>query len=323
MKTIQRAALLLLCALLLASAVLASGTIDLSKKASLTIHAEHGKTAIVGMEFQAYRISTVAQDGTLTVTTAYTSYADELDIRGKDDVAWQELAEKLERFIILNNKLTPQAKAKSDKTGVAKFSDLPLGLYLIIAQGVEQGNYVYTTAPFFVLLPEETEKDTWSYSVAANAKTEQNKLTTDLSVLKIWKDSCHESQRPKSITISLLRDGKVYETITLPQNGRWKYTWENLDTNHKWTVTEQQPGGYATPVITQEGYAFTITNTCNKTDSPSNPSNPSNPGNPSTPTTPNLPQTGQLRWPVPVLACAGVLLILIGLLRWKGRSYEA
>lgn len=311
MKLIKRTALFFLCALLLTSAVLAAGSIDLNQRADLTILAQHGKTAIVGMEFQAYRVSTVSEDGTLTVTAPFAAYADELDIRGRDDVAWQELAQKLERVVILNSKLSPEAKAKSDKNGTASFKQLPLGLYLIVAQGVEQGSYVYSTAPFFVLLPEETEQNTWSYAVTANAKTEQNALTIDLSVLKFWKDSCHESQRPKSITVSLLCDGKVYDTITLPQNGRWKYTWENLDANHKWTVSEQQPSGYAVPVITQEGYAFTITNTCNKTDSPT------------TPTTPDLPQTGQLRWPIPVLACVGAGLILVGLLCRRGRKHEA
>jgi len=34
-----------------------------------------------------------------------------------------------------------------------------------------------------------------------------------------------------------------------------------------------------------------------------------------TPTPPSLPQTGQLWWPVPVLAAAGLFCLVLGLLR--------
>ena len=47
-------------------------------------------------------------------------------------------------------------------------------------------------------------------------------------------------------------------------------------------------------------------------DNPVSPENPDNPVSPSNPDKPVLPQTGQLNWPVPVLACSGVLLFAIG-----------
>ena len=47
-------------------------------------------------------------------------------------------------------------------------------------------------------------------------------------------------------------------------------------------------------------------------DTPVSPENPDNPVSPSNPDKPVLPQTGQLNWPVPVLACSGVLLSAVG-----------
>ena len=47
-------------------------------------------------------------------------------------------------------------------------------------------------------------------------------------------------------------------------------------------------------------------------DNPVSPDNPDNPVSPSNPDKPVLPQTGQLNWPVPVLACSGVLLFAVG-----------
>ena len=47
-------------------------------------------------------------------------------------------------------------------------------------------------------------------------------------------------------------------------------------------------------------------------DFPEQPDTPDNPVSPDSPDKPVLPQTGQLNWPVPVLACSGVLLFAIG-----------
>lgn len=52
---------------------------------------------------------------------------------------------------------------------------------------------------------------------------------------------------------------------------------------------------------------------------PTNPSNPNKPSNPSKPDVPKLPQTGQLNWPVPVLAAGGLCLLLLGRVLWGGK----
>lgn len=50
------------------------------------------------------------------------------------------------------------------------------------------------------------------------------------------------------------------------------------------------------------------------------PTEPSNPPTEPDPPTPSLPQTGQLNWPIPVMAIAGVLLIMIGLILCVNRK---
>ena len=102
----------------------------------------------------------------------------------------------------------------------------------------------------------------------------------------------------------------MYDTITLPQNGAWKYTWQDLDTNHVWTVTETKLPGYQEPAVQQEGNTFIVTNTCSK------------PGTPVEPGKPILPQTGQLWWPVPALLAAGLLFVVIGLICRRGERHE-
>ena len=291
--------------------VLATGSIDLNHAHSLTVTAAYAQKPISGMKFDAYLISTVDECGELTVTERYRNFADDLDIRGKNDEAWRQMARVLAREISLDTNLKPSRSAVTDADGVAKFADIPMGLYLIVGSGVEKDGYVYSTTPFFVMLPEQDmSSNTWNYHVVANAKPGREPVRADFEVIKIWKDDCHKDRRPKSITINLICDGGVYDTITLPHNGTWSYTWKNLETNHQWTVTEKKEQGYKDPDIQQEGNTFIVTNTCSK------PTTPTQPGKPT------LPQTGQLWWPVPVLIAAGLLFVVIGLVRRRGTIDE-
>ena len=296
---------------------LAAGSIDLNRDASLTITEKYGETPLSGVRFDLYLVSTVDETGELTPVSAFEKYAAELDIRGQNDSAWQALAEKLERELLLGNlgRLIPADFAVTGEQGSASFPSpgrkLTLGLYLVPGTRTEKEGYVYSTAPFFVLLPAlDKESNSWNYAPAAMAKPGKSPVLVDFEVIKIWRDDCHKDQRPQSITISLLCDGKVDDTITLPYNGAWKYTWHDLDVNHKWTVTETRLPGYQEPEVQQVGNSFIVTNTCSK------------PGTPVEPGKPILPQTGQLWWPVPALLAAGLLFVVVGLIRRRGARHE-
>lgn len=308
----------LLSAALFPMQALAAGSIDLNRDASLTITEKYGETPLSGVRFDLYLVSTVDETGELTPVSAFEKYAAELDIRGQNDSAWKALAEKLERELLLGNLglLIPADSAVTGEQGMASFPSpgrkLTLGLYLVPGTRIEKEGYVYSTAPFFVLLPElDKESNSWNYAPEAMAKPGQSPVLVDYEVIKIWRDDCHKDQRPQSITIQLLCDGKVDDTVTLPHNGSWKYTWHDLDVNHKWTVTETRLPGYQEPEVQQVGNTFIVTNTCSK------------PGTPVEPGKPILPQTGQLWWPVPVLLAAGLLFVVIGLIRRRGTRHES
>ena len=85
----------------------------------------------------------------------------------------------------------------------------------------------------------------------------------DLRVLKVWLgDGGDTTLRPDSITVDLLRDGEVYDTVELSSATNWRYDWSKLETKYDWQVLEhvESGSGYAVSVST-DGVTQTITNT--------------------------------------------------------------
>jgi len=112
----------------------------------------------------------------------------------------------------------------------------------------------------------------------------------DITVQKAWddEDNKHED-RPDSVTVTLYKDGTVFEKITLDAENNWRHSWNDLDGKASWSLIETGiPKGY-TPSYSAAGGNVTITNTR------------------------ALIQTGQLNWPIPVLGSLGAVLIVFGI----------
>ncbi|MBQ9941867.1 MAG: Cna B-type domain-containing protein, partial [Christensenellaceae bacterium] len=82
----------------------------------------------------------------------------------------------------------------------------------------------------------------------------------DVTVTKEWAGD-DEAERPASVKVALQKNGEIYEEVELSAENEWTYTWEDLDGNFTWTVTEVEiPEGY-TAEVTGENGVYTITNT--------------------------------------------------------------
>ena len=103
-------------------------------------------------------------------------------------------------------------------------------------------------------------------------------IYTEVSVIKIWKDSNDAlKKRPKTVTVTLLADGKTADvdpaTITLSEDGGWSYTWKELpayDGARKivYTVKETEVKDYTTVLSGDAETGFVITNTVDEPDEP-------------------------------------------------------
>lgn len=325
--TRRKRTLVLLAAVLclLTSVAQAAGSIDLSRKPTLTLTYRDGKTALSGAKFSICRVADADETGELTVRSEFDEF--DLDIRGKNDRRWREMAQTLESYV-LRRELTPADSGKTDKTGMLTFptqgKTLAAGLYLVIGERHTQDGNDYDAEPFFVLLPtQDLENNEWVYDVSANVKFGKTPVPDDgdtvtRKVLKVWDDDGAEDSRPQEITVELLRNGKVYDTVKLSEKNNWRYTWLDLDADARWSVTEKTVSGY-TVSITREGITFVVTNTKkpDRTDTPDTPVKPSNPSKPSSPAKPTLPQTGAVWWHVEALALSGLVFLILGALDRK------
>lgn len=296
----------------------AARMIDLNKEVNLTISYQDGGVPLADAPFAVYQVAVTDKYGELTVTEPFDRL--NVDINGKNEDEWRALSSTLEGYV-LRDQPAPADSGKTDKNGILKFpaagKKLTPGLYLVLGQRHIQGKYRYDAAPFMVMLPaRDRNENVWVYDAEVYPKHEAdvipekpNRITR--KVLKIWKDTGNESRRPKKITVQLLRDGELFDTIVLNAENNWRYIWKELDDSFRWTVVEKEVKDY-TAEVTQEGVTYVVTNTYTGEVPDKN----------VTPGKPNLPQTGQLWWPVAELLCGGLLFIIIGLMQRRGDKNE-
>ena len=309
MKIYRRIISVLLAMQLLSTAAYAAGIIDLDRDVRLTVSYQDGNTPLAGAGFSIYLVAAADESGELT-TDAFKQF--NVDIRGKNDEAWKALASTLEGYV-LRDDIAPTDSGKTNAEGYLYFPTggrLTPGLYLVLGQRHIQDGLRYDPMPFMVMLPtQDTQTGDWLYEVIVDPKHESSEVPDTPSavtrkVLKVWDDEAG-SDRPAEVVVQLLRDGEVYDTVTLNAENNWRYTWSDLDDSYTWTVVEEECKGY-TVSVERDGITFVVTNT-RVTPLPT-------PPGPTDPAKPSLPQTGQVWWPVPVLLMCGLLFIIIGLI---------
>lgn len=272
---------LCMAALLLAACVLTVSAEEFDPgragSISVTLTEQSGEAPIVGAELSVYYIATVGINTDGNLNYIYTEEFVDADI-AIDDPA---LESKLDVYFSENDAVA--IELITDTEGKASCENLPLGLYFVRQTGAVEG-YAPCT-PFLVTVPVETEAG-YEYAVNASPKTEVAKLTA-ITIKKVWNTDA-STKAAESVTVELLRNGAVVQTATLNEGNKWLVTYTDMPESDGYTVREVDvPKGF-TATYKQKDYVFTVTNTS------------------------TLIQTGQLVWPIPVLAFVGVLLIGMG-----------
>lgn len=311
--------ILLMAVSILPMSVFAAGPIKTDTVCSMTVDYKYESTPIPGANFQIYKIADVDAYVQFTLTSKFEKYPVRLEDNTEE--SWNTLALTMKGYVQADN-IAPDYTATTDANGKFTLNDLTTGLYLFVGDKCVVDDYTYTTAPFIVCVPNrDATTDEWIYDVTVVPKPTREKNpeepvdeTVTRKVLKVWDDKGHVSKRPKEIVVQLLKDGEVYDTVTLNAANNWRYAWEELPaynedgTRIEWTVVEKDVSGY-TVKIEQSGVTFVITNTYEPPTTTPTETKP-----------PKLPQTGLMWWPVPLLALLGFAFIGIGILRRRSQK---
>lgn len=179
---------------------------------------------------------------------------------------------------------------KISEQGIVSFDALPLGLYLVVQTENSKGYEAINS--FLVSLPMADESG-WLYTVDATPKVGA---------------PTQEVTPPEPETPSTPSEpGKPSEP-------------EKPSEPDKPTQpgTPDEPDNPDMPVDPNDPNRPVSPGTPDNPVNPGNPDNPVAPGTPDNPVAPGrpdgnaLPQSGQLNWPIPFMACSGVLLFAVG-----------
>ena len=251
---------------------------DLTGSISVTLTDKKQNEAIVGAELSLYYVATVIMDENGNLIYDYTNDFKQLDCAIND----MKLATKLDVYVSQHS--IPSTKITTNIDGTALCNNLPLGLYFVKQTNTVEGFAPCT--PFLVTVPNEKDGE-YLYDVNASPKTEVAKVVS-ITIKKVW-NTDKSTEAADSVTVQLLKNGNVVKTAILNAQNNWQITYTDMPESDTYSIKEVNiPKGF-TATYKQEGYIFTVTNTS------------------------TLIQTGQLMWPIPVLAGGGMILIAVGI----------
>ena len=287
-----------LCALCLALLLLAAFPLTAAAQGfdpdqlgsiSVTLASGGGESAMAGAELSVYHVADVELNPEGKLVYLYTEAFAQCGV----PLDGADLALRLDAYVAEHP--VEHRTIVTDAQGNAVCQNLPLGLYLIRQAGAVEG--FAPCAPFLVTVPFVME-DGYDYHVDASPKTDVARLI-DLTIRKVWNADDPDSI-PRSVTVQLFRGQTLVDTVVLNGENDWRVTFRDLPESDAYRVEEVDvPEGFLA-TYSRNGYTFTVTNTS------------------------SLPQTGQLIWPIPVFAMAGIVLILVGfaILRKSGNRDE-
>ena len=269
--------------------VSASSVVNWEKTGSVSMTLKDGDAAVSGAEITLYKVADAGNlNGNLhfSFTDAFADFGGAPE-KLQNAAAIQRLADYAAKQNVNGKTL------RTDKKGTVCFENLSLGLYLAVQSDSVQG--YADCSPFLVSIPTESDSE-WIYDIDATPKTDIIRLV-DITVKKVWNDD--GKNRPDSVTVQLRNGDTVVDTVTLEEQNGWSHTWTGQPKSDAWSVKEiNVPKGY-TVSYQKNGFVYTVTNIS------------------------TLIQTGQLKWPIPLLAGVGLLLFVGGwILYFKGKRKD-
>lgn len=252
---------------------------DPAQKVSLTIEAQQNGRAVSGMGLSLRRVAEMDARGRFALMGSYQSSGVSVDGLTSSS-QWNQAAKELNDFAA-EESIPADVWTVTEGQGVCTIDGLESGLYLVAAEMLETAEGRYDAAPFLVALPM-LENEAWDYAPTVMPKIQFTAVPV--------------SPEP-SAPVSPEPSGPVSPEPSSPVNPEPS------------APVSPEPSSPVSPEPSEP-----------VSPEPESSASPSPSGQPAASPTPSpganegLPQTGQLNWPIPLLALLGMLLAAAGCL---------
>ncbi len=256
------------------------------------------------LEINIYRIADVNYDK----LSPYDTYP--VEVKGITSQAeWASVAVTLRSYITADS-VEPYMTAKTDSQGNAVFDGIGEGLYLVAGVRSERDGRIFSFYDFMIFVTEDVT------AIPKAGISEPSDEEKSYSILKLWKNDDPDS-RPNSVTVDILKDGVLYETVILDRINDWSYSFK-CDADSVLSVAERNvPEGYYVTLSEKEA-VFVITNTLydtDRNDTTSDDDTSADTGSNTVSPGADAPQTGDtfpMKRYVTMLCVSGMLLVILG-----------
>ncbi len=265
--------------------------LDLTQTGSIEVTMKQEEVVVPGGTLTLYRVGEIQQQNGNYSFGLVEDFADSGE--SLEDISSPELAEGLAGFAQVEKGKTLQI----DENGNVMFDDLELGLYLVVQYDAAEG--YENVSPFLVSVPVNIN-GTYIYQVDATPKVGLINGGPPI---------------PPDVTPTPTPGPDVTPTPT-PGPDVTPTPTPGPD-----VTPTPTPGPYDTPTPTP-GPDITPTPAPTPTPPPTVVPTPTPVVTPTPTPAPTLPQTGQLNWPIPLLAVVGLALFVVGWILRFGQKKE-
>lgn len=283
------------CLLLTLAALLQVGVCAAPVENSLTLCYQKGGVVFPDLQVSIYQVAELQNDGTYQLLEPFASASVNLD-GITEQAQWQSIAQTAFSCIVANG-VAPSQMTQTDEGGLAKFVNLPEGLFYVQEVVADNANGTYIFNQFMIYLPTPNPDGSFDYVVEANPKCLEFIPKTQYTVTKLWQDGGNSLNRPKEVIVDIYHQGVLQETQVLSAQNNWTYTWTVTQDNQSgWTVAEREVPEHYKVTVRQNDNTFTLINTRQGK--------------------PNPPKTGDTFNPMPlvvIMCISGALLVVLGL----------
>lgn len=152
-------------------------SIDVSRTSSLTLTYQYENEKFSNINVSLYQLAIFDTTGQYQFNNTYIDIAFDSSGMSTSDLSLKAI--EIEKFISENNQ-QPSSMQKTNKNGDASFLKLVPGMYLVLIESADVGNYRYSVSPMLVSIPI-LENKSYQYDIQMNVKVEREKLEQEVT----------------------------------------------------------------------------------------------------------------------------------------------